>query len=85
MGWEIIAMHVLQNMLKEGRPLSSDEIALLVNLKDLIVNILTDNPRYCLDTEHKCEYREHACYIKFIKETNWQLSDIHKCPYRKMI
>jgi hypothetical protein len=83
MGWEIIAATVLQNVLKEGRVLSTKNIELFELLRDLLVDILSGNPRHCFDNAHTCEYRDHACHVSFTKGRRWTSADIENCPYRK--
>lgn len=83
MGWESIAAGVLANVLKEGRPLSSEDIKLFGLIRDLLVGILSKNPRNCFDDKHTCEYRDHACHVVFTKGDKWTIKDIESCKYRK--
>jgi hypothetical protein len=81
----VVASHVLENLLKEGRPLSVKDIQLLGLIRDLLIDILSKNPRYCFDSKHTCTYREHACYVEYVKGSEWTEEDILNCPYRQKI
>jgi len=85
MGWEIVAAHVLQNVLKEGRILSAKDIEVFESIRDLLLSILSSNPRYCFNDTHKCEYREGACHVLFTKGNEWTAEDIANCKYRRII
>ena len=82
MGWETIAALVLQSVLHDGRALSAKDIRLFGQLRDLLVNILSSNPRHCFDDQHTCAYRDHACHILFTKGEQWTVTDIENCKYR---
>jgi hypothetical protein len=77
-----VASHVLKNILKEGRPLSAKDIELFELLRDLLIGILSENPRYCFDSKHECSYRAHACHVLYVKGSEWTEKDILECPYR---
>ena len=85
MGWEILASHVLKNVLKEGRVLSVKDMELFTLLRDLLIGILSSNPRHCFDESHKCEFREGACHILFTKGDKWTAKDLEQCKYRKKV
>lgn len=85
MGWETIAAIVLKNVLKEGRLLSAKDVELFELLRDLLMDILSNNPRHCFDDQHVCVYREHACHVLFTKGNEWTKADIENCKYRKKI
>jgi hypothetical protein len=65
--------------------ISFAEAKLLHALIGSIAEVFKSAERTCTDANHKCNYRNGACYVLMKHGKDWRLSDIKDCKYREPI